>query len=102
MSCWRQRPRQDHPGGRHPLHRAPRPGLERGVRQGNVLVAARIPTMPQDVGVAVVAYLRDGRPTSSCRRLFLRKVAPNVGFASGCAITMIATTALERAGIRDY
>ena len=48
------------------------------------------------------AYLRDGRPTSSCRRLFLRTLAPNVGFASGCAITMIAKTALERAGIRGY
>ena len=39
---------------------------------------------------------------SSCRRLFLRTLAPNVGFASGCAITMIAKTALERAGIRGY
>src|SRR5215813_1087417 len=29
-------------------------------------------------------------------------LAPNVGFASGCAITMIAKTALERAGIRGY
>jgi site-specific recombinase XerD len=62
---------------------------------------ARMP-MPSDVGAAVVAYLRDGRPTSSCRRLFLRSLAPNVGFASGCAITMIAKTALERAGIRGY
>jgi site-specific recombinase XerD len=58
--------------------------------------------MPPDVGAAVVAYLRNGRPTSSCRRLFLRTLAPNVGFASGCAITMIAKTALERAGIRGY
>jgi site-specific recombinase XerD len=58
--------------------------------------------MPADVGAAVVGYLRDGRPTSSCRRLFLRTLAPNVGFASGCAITMIAKTALERGGIRGY
>ena len=76
-------------------------------RSGEMLVRAkgrqraRMP-MPPDVGVAVVAYLRDGRPTSSCRRLFLRTPAPNVGFASGCAITMIARTALERAGIRGY
>jgi site-specific recombinase XerD len=62
---------------------------------------ARMP-IPPDVGAAVVAYLRDGRPKSSCRRLFLRTLAPNVGFASGCAITMIAKTALERAGIRGY
>lgn len=76
-------------------------------RAGEMLVRAkgrqraRMP-MPPDVGAAVVAYLRDGRPTSSCRRLFLRMLAPNVGFASGGAITMIAKTALERAGIRGY
>ncbi len=75
-------------------------------RSGEMLICAkgrqraRMP-MPPDVGAAVVAYLRDGRPTS-CRRLFLRRLAPNVGFASGCAITMIAKTALERAGIRGY
>jgi site-specific recombinase XerD len=76
-------------------------------RSGEMLVRAkgrqraRMP-IPPDVGAAVVAYLRDGRPKSSCRRLFLRTLAPNVGFASGCAITMIAKTALERAGIRGY
>jgi hypothetical protein len=43
--------------------------------------------------------LRDGRPKSSCRRLFLRTLAPCVGFASGHAITMIARAALERAGL---
>jgi site-specific recombinase XerD len=62
---------------------------------------ARMPITP-DVGAAVVAYLRDGRPKSSCRRLFLRVPAPHLGFASGCAITMIAKTALERAGIHGY
>jgi site-specific recombinase XerD len=78
-----------------------------GWRSGEMLVRAkgrqraRMP-MPPDVGVAVVAYLRDGRPTSTCRRLFLRTLVPHVGFASGCAITMIARTALERAGIRGY
>jgi site-specific recombinase XerD len=76
-------------------------------RSGEMLVRAKgrqraqMP-MPPDVGAAVVAYLRDGRPTSSCRRLFLRTLAPNVGFASGCAITMIAKTALERAGVCGY
>lgn len=76
-------------------------------RSGEMLVRAkgrqraRMP-VPPDVGAAVVTYLRDGRPTSSCRQVFLRSPAPNVGFASGCAITMIAKTALERAGIRGY
>lgn len=76
-------------------------------RSGEMLISAkgrqrsRMP-LPPDVGAAVVAFLRDGRPKSSCRRLFLRTPAPHVGFASGCAITMIAKTALERAGIRGY
>ena len=58
--------------------------------------------IPSDVGAALVAYLRNDRPPASCRRLFLRMLAPHVGFASGCAITMIAKSALERAGIRGY
>ena len=76
-------------------------------RAGEMLIRAkgrqqaRMP-IPPDVGTAVVAYLRDGRPKSSCRRLFLRSFAPHVGFASGCAITMVAKTALERTGIRGY
>ena len=59
---------------------------------------ARMP-IPPDVGAAIVAYLRNGRPKSSCRRLFIRTLAPHVGFASGCAVTMIARTALDRVGI---
>jgi site-specific recombinase XerD len=76
-------------------------------RSGEMLVRAKgrqrasMPISP-DVGAAVVAYLRDGRPMSSCRRLFLRSCAPHIGFASAGAITMIAKTALQRAGIRGY
>ena len=74
-------------------------------RAGEMLVRAkgrqraRMP-IPPDVGAAVVAYLRDTRPKSSCRRLFVRTLAPHVGFASGCAITMIAKAALDRVGIK--
>ena len=73
-------------------------------RAGEMLVRAkgrqraRIP-IPPDVGAAIVAYLRSGRPKSSSRRLFVRTLAPHVGFASGCAITMIAKAALDRVGI---
>ena len=76
-------------------------------RAGEMLVhgkgrqQARMP-VPPDVGAAVAAYLADGRPKSACRRLFLRSYASHVGFASGCAITMIAKSALDRAGIRGY
>ena len=75
-------------------------------RAGEIVVRAkgrqraRLP-LPRDVGAAVVAYLRDGRPKSSCRRLFVRAIAPHVGFASGGLVTWIAKTALERADIRD-
>jgi len=61
---------------------------------------ARMP-IPPDVGAAIVAYLRNGRPKSSCRRLFIRTLAPHIGFASGGAITMIARTALDRVGIKN-
>ena len=76
-------------------------------RAGEILVRAkgrqraRMP-IASDVGAAVVAYLRDGRPKSSCRQLFLRSLSPRTGFASASAITMIAKAALERAGIRGY
>lgn len=74
---------------------------------GEILVRAKgrqraAMPIPLDVGEAVVAYLRDGRPRSSCRELFLRSLAPHIGFRSGSAVTMIAKTALERAGIRGY
>ncbi|MCL4767133.1 MAG: tyrosine-type recombinase/integrase [Hyphomicrobiaceae bacterium] len=59
---------------------------------------ARMP-MPPDVGTAIVAYLRNGRPKSSSRRMFVRTLAPHIGFASGSAITWIAKTALDRAFI---
>lgn len=76
-------------------------------RSGKILVhgkGRRQAMMPlrHDVGAALVAYIRHGRPASPCRRLFLRMLAPHVGFASGCAITMIAKQALERAGIHGY
>lgn len=76
-------------------------------RSGKILVhgkGRRQAMMPlrHDVGVAIVAYIRHGRPASSRRRLFLRMLAPHIGFASGCAIMMIAKQALERAGIHGY
>jgi site-specific recombinase XerD len=60
---------------------------------------AQLP-LPQEVGSAVVAYLQSGRPQSNSRRLFLRDLAPHSGFASSGGISMIAATALKRAGIQ--
>jgi site-specific recombinase XerD len=55
--------------------------------------------LPADVGEAIAAYLRYGRPRSACRRLFLRARAPLGGFAGPSAIAGIVRGALERAGI---
>ncbi|MCK3777342.1 site-specific integrase [Ensifer sesbaniae] len=52
-----------------------------------------------DVGEAIADYLRNGRPRSACRRVFLRDKAPIRGFDGpsgfGCAIRR----RLQRAGI---
>ena len=45
--------------------------------------------LPADVGAAIAAYLRDGRPRSTSRRVFLRSKAPIRGFLSSCAIGSI-------------
>ncbi len=57
--------------------------------------------LPHDVGQAIAKYLHEGRPASSCRRVFLRARAPWRGVASACAISMIAHRALKRAHIRS-
>ena len=56
--------------------------------------------LPADVGEAIAAYLSDGRPRSTSRRVFLRSKAPIRGFLSQCAIGSIIRHALQRAGIQ--
>lgn len=55
--------------------------------------------LPEDVGKAVAAYLRDGRPPCETRRVFVRAVAPYRGFSSTAAVCDIVRRALARAGI---
>ncbi|MEQ1862951.1 MAG: site-specific integrase [Chthoniobacteraceae bacterium] len=55
--------------------------------------------VPADVGAAIAAYLRHGRPRSACRRVFLRAHAPIRGLAGPSAIDCIVRDALERAGV---
>jgi site-specific recombinase XerD len=55
--------------------------------------------LPADVGQAIAAYLKGGRPrVSSSRRVFLRARAPVVGFTS-MAVRDVVKRALGRAGI---
>jgi site-specific recombinase XerD len=56
--------------------------------------------LPADVGAAIAAYLRHGRPRSASRRVFLRSKAPIRGFLSQCGIGSIIRHALQSAGIQ--
>ncbi len=56
--------------------------------------------LPADVGAAIAAYLRDGRPSSPSRRVFLRSRAPLSGFAGPSGIGSIIRHALLRAEIQ--
>jgi len=58
----------------------------------------RLP-IPQDVGAALVDYLRHSRAPCSSRRVFVRMRAPHRGFASSAAISCIVRRALARAGL---
>jgi site-specific recombinase XerD len=57
--------------------------------------------LPADVGEAIAAYLRHGRPSCSSRRVFIRANAPLRGFASSVAICSIVMQALQRAGVES-
>jgi site-specific recombinase XerD len=52
--------------------------------------------IPQDVGEALVAYLRHGRPPCATRRIFIRAKAPCRGFSGSTAIGNIVRRALKR------
>jgi integrase/recombinase XerD len=56
--------------------------------------------LPPEVGKAIAAYLRRGRPQSVSRRVFLRDKAPIVGLQGASGIGSIVRHSLERAGIR--
>jgi integrase/recombinase XerD len=55
--------------------------------------------LPVDAGEAIAAYLKNGRPSTVNRRLFLRGRAPAVGFRGPVAISSLVMHALRRAGI---
>jgi integrase/recombinase XerD len=55
--------------------------------------------LPADVGKAIAAYLRHGRPDSISRRVFLRARAPITGFRGTSSIDYIVRHSLQRAYI---
>ncbi len=65
--------------------------------QGKGRHESRLP-LPPDVGRALAAYLRHGRPRASTRSLFLRSHAPHTRIRPG-AVSHLAQTKLRRAGV---
>lgn len=55
--------------------------------------------LPADVGRAIAAYLRGGRPPSTSRSVFLRARAPACGFQGGCAVGSIVRHRLQRSDV---
>jgi len=62
-------------------------------------VRAPLP-LPADVGAAIAAYLRHGRPRSTSRRVFLRAKAPIRGFLDQKAVGSLVRNTLAHAGIK--
>jgi len=60
----------------------------------------RLP-LPQDVGEALVRYLRNGRPCCSTRRVFVRTRAPHRGFVDSSAIYSLVRRAFDRAELKS-
>lgn len=58
----------------------------------------RLP-LTQEVGDALCAYLKHGRPSSSSRRIFLHVTSPYDPFNRSATVTNIAQRALARAGV---
>lgn len=57
----------------------------------------RLP-LPVDVGQAIVDYLRDGRPQTTARTVFVRAVAPHTALAPS-GVSCIVARAARRAGL---
>ena len=59
---------------------------------------SRLP-LPAEVGEAIARYLRQDRPSCSCRRVFICSQAPLRGFENPSAISTLVRRAIERAGV---
>lgn len=56
--------------------------------------------VPLEVGKAIAEYLRDGRPLSTSRRVFLRTRAPAHGLRGASSVSSIVRLSLKRAGVK--
>lgn len=69
------------------------------ISAGKVRRADELP-LPKDVGKAIVAYLRKGRPQTQERRIFVRHRQPVGAVLSGSAIGAIIRRAFKRTGLK--
>jgi site-specific recombinase XerD len=73
-------------------------------RSGEIVVHSkggglnRLPLL-KDVGTALALYLESARGASECRRVFLRRFAPRVGFSGPAAVGHVVRQHMERAGV---
>jgi integrase/recombinase XerD len=77
-------------------------------RGGSVLLRERktrhgaVVPLPRDAGRAIVAYLRDGRPATDERRVFVQHTGVGRGRPlSGNTVSSVVVRALDRAGIQS-
>jgi integrase len=57
--------------------------------------------LTRDVGEAIAAYLRQDRPQTTAREVFIRVTAPHVAFGRGSAVSGIVRRYLAAAGIQS-
>jgi integrase len=58
--------------------------------------------LTRDVGEAIVAYLRHGRPRTTAREIFMRTRAPLLAFHRGSAVSGLVRQYLAKAGIQSH
>ena len=72
---------------------------EAGIRvAGKGRCQALLP-LTQEIGDAIVTYIKDSRPQTDAAALFIRSRAPFRALANHCAVSMVVAQAMRRAGV---
>ena len=72
---------------------------EAGIRVAGKSRRQALLPLTQEMGDAIIAYIKDGRPLTDTETLFLRSRAPYRALADHCAVSMIVARAMHRAGV---
>lgn len=59
----------------------------------------RLPLL-KDIGTALAQYIQSGRGDCDCRRVFLRRFAPRIGFSGPAAVGHVVRRHMARAGVQ--